>query len=447
MKSILIKNGQVVNKGQIKTQDIFIRNGLIEKIDNLIDVFANIEIDATNKYVIPGIIDDQVHFREPGLTHKATIQTEARAAVAGGVTSFMEMPNVNPPSVTQQLLQHKYDIAAHTSLANYSFFMGATNDNLEEVLKTDAQKVCGIKAFMGSSTGNMLVDNPTTLENLFLKCSILIATHCEDEATIRKNTAEIRQMLETRDMEVTAAFHPVIRNHESCYLSSHFAVELAKKHNTRLHILHISTAEEIALFDNSIPLSKKRITSEVCVHHLYFNESQYATLGNLIKCNPAIKSKSDQKALFQALLDDRFDIIATDHAPHTWEEKSKPYFDAPSGLPLVQHSLNLMLSFYFKGKISLERIVEKMCHAPAICFQIDKRGFLDEGNWADLAIIDLNKKTKVTTKNIHYKCKWSPIEGKILRGGIDATIVSGHIAYQNGQFFEEKMGERLLFNR
>ena len=447
MKSILIKNGQIVNRGQIKVQDILIRNGIIERIDNQIDAHVDIEIDATNKHVIPGIIDDQVHFREPGLTHKATIKTEARAAVAGGTTSFMEMPNVNPPAVTQVLLQEKFDIGAQNSLANYSFFMGATNDNLEEVLKTNAQNVCGIKAFMGSSTGNMLVDNPTTLENLFSKCPMLIATHCEDEATIRRNTAEVKQMLSDRGMEATAAFHPIIRNHEACYISSHFAVELAKKHNTRLHILHISTADEVALFDNKTPLSKKRITAEVCVHHLYFNESQYATLGNLIKCNPAIKSKTDQKALMAALLDNHFDIIATDHAPHTWEEKSKLYFDTPSGLPLVQHSLNLMLSFYFQGKISLEKIVEKMCHAPAECFQIDRRGFLDEGNWADIAIVDINKRWKVTPKNIHYKCGWSPLEGKILRGSVETTIVSGHLAYQNGQFFEDRVGERLHFNR
>ena len=447
MKSILIKNGQVVNRGQIKAQDILIRNGFIERIDNHIDTHADIEIDATNKHVIPGIIDDQVHFREPGLTHKANIKSEARAAVAGGVTSFMEMPNVNPPSVTQTLLQEKYDIGAQNSLANYSFFMGATNDNLEEVLRTNPKNVCGIKAFMGSSTGNMLVDNPTTLENLFSKCSMLIATHCEDEATVRRNTAEMKQVLSERGMEATAAFHPIIRNHEACYLSSHFAVELAKKHNTRLHILHISTAEEVALFDNKTPLSKKRITAEVCVHHLYFNENHYSTLGNLIKCNPAIKSKADQKALLVALLDDHFDIIATDHAPHTWEEKSKPYFDAPSGLPLVQHTLNLMLSFYFQGKISLEKIVEKMCHAPAECFQIDRRGYLDEGSWADIAVVDLKKRWKVSPKNILYKCGWSPLEGKILKGSVDATIVSGHLAYQNGQLFEDRVGERLLFNR
>lgn len=447
MKSILIKNGQIVNRREIKVQDILIKNGFIERIDNQIDTHADIEIDATNKHIIPGIIDDQVHFREPGLTHKATIKTEARAAIAGGVTAFMEMPNVNPPSVTQPLLQEKYNIAAQTSLANYSFFMGATNDNLEEVLKTNPQNVCGIKAFMGSSTGNMLVDDPTTLENLFSKCPMLIATHCEDEATIRRNTAEIKQMLSERGMEATAAFHPIIRNHEACYLSSHFAVELAKKHGTRLHILHISTADEVSLFDNKTPLSKKRITAEVCVHHLYFNENQYATLGNLIKCNPAIKSKSDQKALLTALLDDHFDIIATDHAPHTWEEKSNPYFDAPSGLPLVQHTLNLMLSFYFQGKISLEKIVEKMCHAPAECFQIDRRGFVEEGNWADIAIVDVNKRWKVTPQNILYKCGWSPLEGKILRGAVEATIVSGHLAYRNGQFFEQKMGERLQFNR
>lgn len=445
MSSILIKNGQVVNRGKIETKDIFIRNGIIERIDNQIDMPADTTIDATNKYILPGIIDDQVHFREPGLTHKATIRTEARAAVAGGVTSFMEMPNVNPPSVSQQRLEEKYQIGAASSLANYSFFMGATNDNLEEVLKTNPRNVCGIKAFMGSSTGNMLVDNPVTLEQLFSQCPMLIATHCEDEATVRNNTALWKAKLEASGEVPTAALHPIIRNVEACYKSSSFAVELAKKHNTRLHILHISTAKELSLFTNEIPLSKKRITAEVCVHHLYFNDSQYATLGNLIKCNPAIKSKADQTALLTALLDDRLDIIATDHAPHTWAEKQQPYFDAPSGLPLVQHALKLMLSFYFKGKISLEKIVEKMSHAPADCFNIDKRGYLDEGYWADIIVVDLDKKTKITKKNILYKCEWSPLEGKILRGSIDATIVSGHLAYQNGQFFEDKMGERLLF--
>ena len=444
MSTILIKNGQVVNRGKIETKDILIKNGIIQRLDNQIVTKEKVlELDATGKHIMPGVIDDQVHFREPGLTHKGTIFTESRAAVAGGTTSFMEMPNVSPPSVSQALLGEKYGIGARTSLANYSFYMGATNDNLEEVLKTDRQNVCGIKVFMGSSTGNMLVDNEKTLENLFAKCEMLIATHCEDEATIRHNT----ELYKNSGKTIDATFHPLIRNHEACYKSSSMAVELAKKHNTRLHILHISTANEIALFDNTIPLSKKRITAEVCVHHLYFNESKYITLGNKIKCNPAIKSVHDQKALFQALLDNHFDVIATDHAPHTFDEKSKPYFDAPSGLPLVQHSLNIMLGFYHKDMISLERIAEKMSHAVADCFQIEKRGYIDEGYWADLVIVDVDKKWKVSKKNIHYKCGWSPLEGKILRGGIEATLVSGHLAFHNGQFNEGEMGKRLGFNK
>ena len=446
MKSILIKNGQIINRGKIEAKDILIKNGFIERIDNQIDTHADRVIDATNKYVMPGIIDDQVHFREPGLTHKANIKSEARAAVAGGVTSFMEMPNVNPPSVSQPLLAEKYQIGAANSLANYSFFMGATNDNLDEVLRTNPRNVCGIKAFMGSSTGNMLVDNPVTLENLFSQCPMLIATHCEDEATVRENTAFWKAKLEASGETATANLHPIIRNVDACYISSSFAVDLAKKHNTRLHVLHLTTEKELSLFSNALPLSKKRITAEVCVHHLYLNDSQYDKLGNLIKCNPAIKSKNDQDALLKALLDDRLDIIATDHAPHTWAEKQQPYFAAPSGLPLVQHTLNLMLSFYFDGKMSLEKIVEKMCHAPADCFNVEKRGYLDEGNWADVVVVDLEKTTHVSKENILYKCAWSPLEGQILRGSIDATIVSGHLAYENGQFFEDKMGERLLFN-
>lgn len=446
MASILIKNGQVVNRGKIETKDVFIRNGFIERIDNQIDTHADTLIDATNKYVLPGIIDDQVHFREPGLTHKANIYTESRAAVAGGVTSFMEMPNVNPPSVSQPLLAAKYDIGAASSLANYSFFMGATNDNLEEVLRTNPRNVCGIKAFMGSSTGNMLVDNPVTLEHLFSKCPMLIATHCEDEATVRANTALWKAKLEASGEVPTANLHPIIRDVDACYKSSSFAVGLAKKHNTRLHILHISTEKELALFTNQIPLSKKRVTAEVCVHHLYFNEKQYDTLGSLIKCNPAIKSETDQTALLNALLDDRLDIIATDHAPHTWEEKIQPFFASPSGLPLVQHALNVMLTFYFDGKISLERIVEKMAHAPADCFNIEKRGYLDEGHWADIIVVDLDKSTTISKDNILYKCQWSPLEGKTMRGTVETTIVSGHVAYQNGVFNEAKMGERLLFS-
>jgi dihydroorotase len=443
LQSILIKNGQIVNRGKIVVKDIFIKNGYIQRIDNQIDTPADIEINAEGKHVIPGIIDDQVHFREPGLTHKATIATESRAAVAGGVTAFMEMPNVNPPSVTQEFLAEKYAIGAKSSLANYSFYMGATNDNLEEVLKTDKNTVCGVKIFMGSSTGNMLVNNEKTLENLFSKCDMLIATHCEDEATVRKNT----ELYKASGKEITAAYHPIIRNREACYKSSSMAVALAKKHNTRLHILHISTADEISLFDNTLPLSKKRITAEVCVHHLFFNENQYNTLGNLIKCNPAIKSPKDQKALLKALLDNHFDVIATDHAPHTWEEKSKPYFDAPSGLPLIQHTLPMMLRFYHHGHISLERIVEKMCHAVADCYNIDKRGYIDEGYWADIAIVDIGKKWKVSKKNIYYKCAWSPLEGSILRGAVESTIVSGHLAYHKNIFNENMMGKRLNFNR
>jgi dihydroorotase len=442
MSTILIKNGQIVNQGKIETKDILIKQGIIQRLDNQILVKEKaIEIDATGKHIFPGVIDDQVHFREPGLTHKGNIFTESRAAVAGGTTSFMEMPNVSPPSVSQTLLSEKYALGAKNSLANYSFYMGATNDNLEEVLKTDRQNVCGIKVFMGSSTGNMLVDNEKTLDNLFSQCEMLIATHCEDEATIRHNI----EFYKNSGKAIDATFHPIIRNPEACYKSSAMAVALAKKHNTRLHILHISTADEIALFDNTIPLSKKRITAEVCIHHLYFNENQYTTLGNKIKCNPAIKSPKDQKALFKALLDNHFDVIATDHAPHTFDEKNKPYFDAPSGLPLVQHSLNIMLGFYHKGMISLERIAEKMSHAVADCFHIEKRGYIDEGYWADLVIVDVHKKWQVSKKNIHYKCGWSPLEGKILRGGIETTLVSGHLAYQNGHFFEDEMGKRLTF--
>jgi len=409
-KSILIKEVQVVNEGKITPSDIYIKNGRIEKIASNIDKKADIEIAGEGRHCIPGIIDDQVHFREPGLTHKSDLYTEPRAAVAGGVTSFMEMPNTKPNTLTQELLEDKYQIGARKSLANYSFFMGASNDNVEEVLKTNPQNVCGVKIFMGSSTGNMLVDNRQTLDNLFKKVPMLIATHCEDEGTIRA-----------------------------------MAVELAKKYNTRLHILHISTAKELGLFRNDIPLAEKRITSELCVHHLHFNSKSYAKLGNLIKCNPAIKDRSNQKELLPALLDNRLDIIATDHAPHTWEEKSRHYFQAPGGVPLVQHSLNVMLGFYHKGKISLERIVEKMCHAPAICFKVEERGYIREGYWADLAIVDVNKKWKVSKKNIHYKCGWSPFENKFLKGKIHQTIVSGHLAYDKGQFFEDKKGERLTF--
>lgn len=444
MKSILIKNANVINEGKIETKDVFVVNGKIEKIGESLTVNADTTIDATGKYLMPGIIDDQVHFREPGLTHKAEIYTEARAAVAGGTTSFMEMPNVKPATLTQELLQAKYDVAAKKSLANYSFFMGASNDNLEEVLKTDPKTVCGVKVFMGSSTGNMLVDDREVLDKLFSQVKMLIATHCEDEATVRGNEAIYK---EKYGENVPIEMHPIIRDVEACYKSSHLAIELATKYNTRLHILHISTAKELDLFRNDIPLKDKRITSEVCVHHLYFNADDYATKGTQIKCNPAVKWKSEQEALMPALLDDRLDIIATDHAPHTWEEKSNTYFDAPSGVPLVQHSLNVMLEFYHDGKISLEKIVEKMCHAPAICFEIEKRGYIREGYWADLVLVDLEKEWEVTKDNLYYKCNWSPFEGHTFKGAVDTTIVSGHIAYANGEFDESQKGMRLTFER
>ncbi len=442
MKSILIKNVQIVNRGVITSGDIFIRNGRLEQVGGTIDRKANIELDGNGLHAIPGIIDDQVHFREPGLSHKADLYTEPRAAVAGGVTSFMEMPNTKPTATTQALLEEKYQIAATKSLANYSFFMGATNDNIEEVLKTNARQVCGIKIFMGSSTGNMLVDDARSLEGIFSRCPMLIATHCEDEATIRRNEQVFR---EKYGEDIPIELHPVIRSAEGCLKSSTLAVELAKRHGTRLHILHISTKDELALFQNNLPLAQKRITAEVCVHHLFFNSNDYQRLGTQIKCNPAVKGPEHQAALLPALLDDRLDIIATDHAPHTWAEKQGTYFNAPSGVPLVQHSLNVMLEFFHQEKISLEKIVEKMCHAPAICFNMEDRGFLDEGNWADVVLVNLNRDWTVGKDNIYYKCGWSPFEGHTFKGNVESTIVSGHLAWHNGHFFEEKKGERLLF--
>ena len=442
MKTILIKNGQLVNKGKIYAADIFIKNGRIEKIAPQINQSAAIEINAEGKHVLPGIIDDQVHFREPGLTHKSDLTTEPRAAVAGGVTAFMEMPNTKPPALTQELLEQKYQMAAQKSLANYSFFMGASNDNIEQVLQTNPKTVCGIKIFMGSSTGKMLVDDEKTLNDLFSKVPMLIATHCEDEQTIKTNLAFQKKRF---GANIPVHLHPVIRSAAGCYKSSAFAVALARKYHTRLHILHLSTKDELDLFNNTIPLSEKRITSELCVHHLYFNSDRYKDLGTQIKCNPAVKDATHQAALLAALLDNRLDIIATDHAPHTWEEKQNPYLSAPSGVPLVQHSLNVMLEFYHDGKISLEKIVEKMCHAPAICFKIEDRGFLEEGNWADIVILDVKKEWTVEKNNIHYKCNWSPFEGHTFKGQVLQTIVSGHLAYDEGVFDESKKGERLSF--
>ncbi len=440
MSRTIIKNVRIINEGQSIHGDVSIKDGKIEKIGGQIDAQGN-EIIGESKWLIPGIIDDQVHFREPGLTHKANIKTESYAAIAGGTTSFMEMPNTKPNALTQELLQDKYDIAAQVSPANYSFFMGAGNDNIEEVLKTNHEEVCGIKIFMGSSTGNMLVDNRTTLENIFSKSPMLIATHCEDEATIRRNTQEY---IDKFGQNIPIKYHPIIRDVEACYLSSSMAVELAKKHNTRLHILHISTAKELELFETG-PIENKRITSEVCVHHLYFNADDYDTLGTKVKCNPAIKSRQNQDALLPALLNDTLDIIATDHAPHTVDEKNNPYTTAPSGLPLVQHSLNLMLDFYDRGLISLEKIVEKMCHAPAKCFHAVNRGFIREGYAADLVLIEPNKAFEVNKSNILYKCGWSPLEGKSFNHTIAQTIVNGNVVYTDGKFVSDEKGQRMRF--
>lgn len=439
----LIKHAQIINENKIEYKDIIIKDGIIQKIDTDISDINSILIDASKQYVIPGIIDDQVHFREPGLTHKANIYTESRAAVAGGVTSFMEQPNTKPAALTQELLEEKYTIGANTSLANFSFFMGVSNDNYDEVMKTNPKNVGAIKIFMGSSTGNMLVDNSSVLEKIFANSAMTIVTHCEDEQTILDNTEHYKRLF---GENIPMNYHPIIRNDEACYISSKLAKDLAKKHNSRLHIFHISTAKELALFKNDIPLKDKRITAEVCVHHLYFDESDYASLGSKIKCNPAIKYESDKNALLEALLDNRLDVIATDHAPHTLEEKNNPYLKAPSGLPLVQHSLQLMLDFYHQGKISLEKIVEKMCHAPAICFNVENRGFLREGYHADIAIVDINAPYTIRAENILYKCGWSPLEGKTLKGKVTHTFVNGHLVYQNGVFDESIKGQRLLFN-
>jgi dihydroorotase len=444
MPSTLIRNAQIVNEGQIFRSDVFIKDGFIDQISNTIEASADIIIDADGKYLIPGVIDDQVHFREPGLTHKAEIYTESKAAVAGGITSFMEMPNTNPQTLTQELLEEKYKRASEVSLANYSFFMGASNDNLEEVLKTNTRNVGAVKIFMGSSTGNMLVDNRAVLEKIFKESKMLIAVHCEDEETVKANAELARQEF---GEDVPIEEHPKIRSVEACYKSSSMAIELAKKHDTRLHVFHLSTAKEIELFRNDIPLEEKRITSEVCIHHLWFDDSQYAEKGTHIKWNPAVKSKTDRDQLFQALLDDKLDIIATDHAPHTLEEKDNTYFKAPSGGPLVQHALSAMLEFYRQGKISLEKVIEKMCHAPAVCFQLEGRGFIRKGYAADLVLVDLDNPWEVSKENILYKCKWSPFEGTTFQSKVTHTWINGHLAYKDGHFDESKKGQRLLFDR
>lgn len=444
----LIKNALIINEGKTFTGSVLIDGEFI------LDVFRDNElsvnecdcytIDAEGKILIPGVIDDQVHFREPGLTHKGTIESESKAAVAGGVTSYMEMPNTVPHATTLELLEDKYELASKNSYANYSFYIGATNTNTEELLRVDQKSVCGIKLFLGASTGNMLVDNQQTLENIFSKSESLIAVHCEFEPIIQNNIAEYRKKY---GEEIPVKFHPMIRSHEACYKSSSFAVELAKKYNTRLHLLHLSTIKELDLFNNTIPLINKRITSEVCVHHLWFCDEDYERLGNLIKWNPAIKSKNDREGLFRGLLDNRIDIVATDHAPHTLEEKNNSYFKAPSGGPLVQHSLQVMLEFCSQKKLTVEKVVEKMCHAPAELFKIDRRGFIRKGYYADLVLIDLSEKITVNQDNILYMCRWSPFENVTFSSVITHTFVNGEIIYHKGKFNESVKGKRLYFNR
>ena len=440
----LLKNAQIINEGALVTADLMIKDDRIVNIAKSINDETAEIIDLSGKFLMPGVIDDQVHFREPGLTHKGCIYSEAKAAVAGGITSFMEMPNTKPQALTQSLLEDKYLIGAKDSLANYSFFMGASNENLEEVLKTDPKHVAGVKIFMGSSTGNMLVDDKQVLNDIFSKCDMLIAVHCEDEETVRKNSAQMKS--EYGD-DLPIRFHPIIRSEEACYKSSSMAVELAKKHNTRLHVLHISTNKETNLFRNDIPLNQKRITAEACIHHLWFDESSYDEKGTWIKWNPAVKSAKDKEGVWKALIDDRIDIIATDHAPHTIEEKNNTYFKAPSGGPLVQHALVAMLEFYHQGKVSLEWIVEKMCHAPATCFQVKERGFIREGYYADLVVVDLNKPWVVEKDNILYHCGWSPFEGETFKSSVVKTFVNGNLVYDGGIFDEQHRGMRLEFDR
>lgn len=446
MRTYILKDACIVNEGKQVHTDLLIKNGRIEKMADSISLKENSsEIIATGQYLLPGVIDDQVHFREPGLTHKATIYTEAKAAVAGGVTAFMEMPNTSPPAFTHALLEDKYEIARNTSLANYSFFMGTSNDNLEEVLRTNEKKqqICGVKIFMGSSTGNLLVDNPLVLEKIFAGTELLIATHCEDEAIIKANL----QALKSRKAKLEPSDHPIIRNEEGCFESSFRAIQYAKKFDSRLHILHISTEKELQLFSNMRPLAEKRITAEVCVHHLHFTSDDYATLGNQIKCNPAIKAPHNRKALWEGLLDDRLDIIATDHAPHTWAEKQEDYEHAHAGLPLVQHSLQLMLHYVKEGKISIEKVVEKMSHAVATCFQIKERGYIREGYHADLVLVNMHQPNTVTKENILYKCGWSPLEGFHFPASVTHTFVNGHLVYGNGVFDESQQGMRMQFER
>jgi dihydroorotase len=445
-KVTLIKNARIVNEGKIISGDILIENNYIKEIAPSISAKSSDVhvLDIEDNYVFPGVIDDQVHFREPGLTHKADIESESKAAVAGGITSFIEMPNTIPQTITIEKLEEKFDIASKTSWANYSFMFGGTNDNLDEILKVDAKNVAALKLFLGSSTGNMLVDNPQVLEKIFSNTNLLIAVHCEDEATIQKNLNTYRDSFGD---DIPMKYHPIIRSEEACYLSSSKAIELAKKTGARLHVFHVSTGKETSLFSNKIPLKDKKITAEVCIHHLWFTDEDYDKKGTLIKWNPAVKTKKDKDALWKALLDNRIDVIATDHAPHTLEEKNNVYTKAPSGGPLVQHGLVAMLEGYHQGKISVEKIVEKMCHNPAILFQIEKRGFIKEGYFADLVIVDLNSPWTVKKENILYKCGWSPFEGTLFKSRITHTFVNGSLVYNNFKFYNTHAAKRLTFNR
>lgn len=441
----LIKNATVVNEGEITQLDLLIENGIISKIERNIETDKNVtEINAEGLHLLPGAIDDQVHFREPGLTHKGEIYTEAKAAVAGGVTSYMEMPNTKPSAVTKELLEQKYSRAAQCSLANYSFYMGTTNSNIEDLLSIDYKTVCGIKIFMGSSTGDMLVDDPKALENVFSKTNVIITTHCEDDPLVKKNQ---KRIIEEYGEDIPTYFHPIIRNEEACYNSSRFAVELAKKYNTRLHILHISTAKELSLFTNSIPLKDKRITAEACIHHLWFCDEDYQSKGNFIKWNPAVKTAHDREKVFEAVLNGTIDVVATDHAPHTLAEKNEKYLNAPSGGPLVQHSILAMLDFYHQGKITLPHIVKTMSHNVADMFEIDKRGYIREGYHADLVLVNLKKSNLVSKETLLYKCGWSPFEGHTFKSSIEKTFVNGHLVFNNGTFDESQFGKRLSFNR
>ena len=445
MPTTKILNARLVNEGQIESRDVLMEDAFITRVDaDLSSLATDRTVDAREAYLLPGLIDDQVHFREPGLTHKATIRSESRAAVAGGITSFMEMPNTVPNTLTQALLQDKYDIAARSSLANYSFYMGVSNDNLDEVLLTDPQTVCGLKIFMGSSTGNMLVDSEQTLRNVFEKAELLVATHCEDEPTIRHNIQHYREQY---GEDVPIALHPVIRSEEACYRSSSLAVSLAKEYNTRLHVLHISTARELSLFDAHTSLSEKRITAEACLHHLWFSDQDYEAKGTLIKWNPAVKTIQDREALLQAVIDGPIDVLATDHAPHTLAEKQNTYFNAPSGGPLVQHQLVALFELFHQEKLSLETIVQKACHNPAILFQVDRRGYVREGYYADLVLVNPQSPWTVTRDNVLSQCGWSPFEGQTLQSSVTHTWVSGHLVYEAGTLYDQQPGMRLQFSR